>query len=78
VPGIDKPFSILSSLPIYRLLVVVLGAIFGLKFLDITVSDFPAPKGRYVNALCLPLFLFVTLPHTVWLSACVLLSVLIN
>ncbi|KAM3568595.1 hypothetical protein VYU27_009280, partial [Nannochloropsis oceanica] len=29
----------------FWLLVVVLGATFGLKFLDITVSDFPAPKG---------------------------------
>jgi len=42
-----------SHLPpsfLHRLLVVVLGATFGLKFLDITVSDFPAPKGRYVSA----------------------------
>jgi hypothetical protein len=28
--------------------VCICGCVWGLKFLDITVSDFPAPEGRYV------------------------------
>lgn len=32
--------------------VVALGLVFGLRFLDATVSDFPAPKGRCVALRC--------------------------
>jgi hypothetical protein len=32
----------------FWLAVVALGFVFGLRFLDATVSDFPAPKGRWV------------------------------
>jgi hypothetical protein len=34
---------------IFWLVVTILGYIWGLKFLDNTVSAFPAPKGRYVT-----------------------------
>lgn len=34
-------------------LVVALGLAFGLRFLDATVSDFPAPEGRCVRAVLL-------------------------
>ena len=36
---------------LFWLTVSIVGFIWGLKFLDATVSSFPAPKGRYARNL---------------------------